>query len=73
MARRKNPCDFCEDSWTSDYVEGRNGFCLWYEVYPFNHVISCIAQGNDEEGELIEGYVSIEMNFCPVCGRRLEE
>lgn len=72
MARRKNPCEFCEDTWFSDPIEWRNGFSLWYEVYPYNNHISVIAQANDEEGELIEDYVQIEMNFCPVCGRRLE-
>ena len=71
MARKIKPCEFCEAETASDYVEGRNGFCIWYEVYPFNNLIAFIAQANSEGGELIEGSLDIEMNYCPVCGRRL--
>ena len=28
-------------------------------------------QANDENGELIEDYIDIPMNFCPNCGRDL--
>lgn len=72
MGRKRTPCAFCEDDWTSDYIEHKNGYCLWMEVYPFNNLIAVNAQANDEEGELIEDYISIDMNYCPVCGRRLE-
>lgn len=72
MGRKRTPCDFCEDDWATDYKDHRNGYCLWAEIYPFNNLISVIAQANDEEGELIEDYISIDMNYCPVCGRRLE-
>ena len=71
MARRKKPCEWCEDTVTGDYIEHRNGYCLWYEVYPFNNLIAVIAQANDENGELIEDSVQIPMNFCPNCGRDL--
>lgn len=73
MARRKKPCEFCEDTWFSDSIDRRNGYSLWYEVYPYNNHIAVFAQAKDEEGELIEDCVEIEMNFCPVCGRRLND
>lgn len=44
MARKRKPCDFCEDNVFSDYVEGRNGFCIWYESYPLNNHLTFIAQ-----------------------------
>lgn len=71
MARRKKPCEWCEDDVYGDYIEHRNGYCLWYEVYPFNNLLAVIAQANDEDGELIEDSVQIPMNFCPNCGRDL--
>lgn len=71
MARRQKPCEFCEDTWFSDYKEHRNGYCMWFEIYPFNNVIAAIAQANDEEGEMIEDSLEIPMNFCPNCGRDL--
>lgn len=71
MARRIKPCDFCGEETASNYKEGPNGYCIWYEVYPFNNLIAFIAQANTEEGDLIEESLDIEMNYCPVCGRRL--
>lgn len=71
MGRKRTPCEFCEETFYSDYKEHRNGYCLWYEVYPFNNLLAVIAQANDEEGEMIEDSIQIEMNYCPVCGRKL--
>lgn len=71
MSRKIKPCGFCEEDTASDYVEGRNGFCIWYEVYPFNNVIAFMAQANTEDGFMMENSIDIQMNFCPVCGRRL--
>ena len=71
--RRRKPCEFCEEEQYGDYVEGRNGYCAWYEFYPFNGLLAFIAQANDEGGELIEGHVDISVNYCPVCGRRLTD
>ena len=71
MARKKIPCEWCEDTAFSDYKEHRNGYCLWYEIYPFNNVIHVICQANDENGELIEDSVAIPMYYCPNCGRKL--
>lgn len=68
---KKKSCEFCEDDWTSDYIEHRNGYCLWAEVCPWNNLIAVIAQSNDENGELIEDIYSLPMNYCPECGRKL--
>lgn len=71
MGRKRTPCEFCEADTSSEYVEHRNGYCLWMEVYPFNGIIAAIAQANDETGEMIEDSIEIAMNYCPVCGRKL--
>lgn len=71
MARKRKPCEWCENDVYGHYVEHRNGYCLWYEVYPFSNLIVVFAQANDENGELIEDSVQIPMNFCPNCGRDL--
>lgn len=71
MARVKKPCEYCEDTWFTDYKEHRNGYCMWAEIYPFNNLIAVICQANDEDGEMIEDAIQLEMNYCPKCGRRL--
>ena len=72
MAGRKvKACDFCNGEYESEYRDHRNGYCLWMEVYPNNHLIAVIAQANDENGDMIEDFLNIEMNYCPVCGRKL--
>lgn len=71
MARKKNSCEWCEDDWSTDYIEHRNGYCLWADVHPFNNTIFVTAQANDDLGELIEDYVQIPMYYCPSCGRKL--
>lgn len=73
MARKRTPCDFCGGEYESEYIDRRNGFCMWAEVYPFNKFIAVICQANDEEGELIEERLCIDMNYCPVCGRKLKD
>lgn len=73
MGRRIRPCEFCEEDTTSEYKEHRNGYCLWTEYYPLNRVIAVFAQANDELGEMIEDHIDIPMNYCPNCGRKLEE
>lgn len=71
MARRRKPCDFCEEDQYSDYKEHRNGYCLWYEFYPFNQNLTVICQAQDEEGQMIEDAIVFDVNYCPVCGRDL--
>lgn len=73
MGRARKPCEWCEDDNCSEYVTDRNGFCLWAELYPFNNVISVIAQASDENGYMIERSIDIPMNYCPNCGRKLVE
>lgn len=73
MARKIKRCEFCEDEWTSDYQEHRNGYCLWAEIYPFSQEIFITCQANDEDGEMIEDRIRIPMNYCPNCGRKLTE
>ena len=71
MGRKIKPCEFCEDDIFSDYIEDRNGYCLWSEFYPFNNSLVVFCQANDENGELIEHSIDFEVNYCPVCGRDL--
>ena len=67
------PCEFCSGEYEAPYIMGRNSYCLWMEVYPFNNVISVFAQANDEDGYMIEKNIDIQMNYCPECGRKLVE
>lgn len=69
--RKRTPCEFCNGEYEGPYKEHRNGFTMWIEVYPFNQCISVLAQANTETGEMMEDYIDINMQFCPVCGRRL--
>lgn len=73
MSRKIKPCEYCEDDWTTEYKEHRNGYCIWAEFYPFNSLIAFMAQANDEEGEMIEDAIEIPMNYCPNCGRKLKD
>ena len=71
MASRKRiPCDFCEEEnwWTE---EGSPGHQMSIEVYPFNNILSITSFANTETGESNEISVSLEMNYCPKCGRKL--
>lgn len=72
--RKKTPCEFCSENAQWDdlgYVEGRNGFCIWLEIYPMNNVMSMMGQANDEDGFMQEAHFDVQMNYCPVCGRKL--
>ena len=71
MARKKNPCEFCE----SDHYERLDGtghHQLYIETYPDNGFIGitsfAISEATEETEEL---YGQIELNFCPVCVRNL--
>ena len=70
--RRKGPCEFCDGTHDTEYKTMRNGFCIWLEVYPENNNLSFIAQANDENGEMQEDYITVQMNYCPVCGLKWE-
>ena len=67
----KKACDFCSGEYESEYITHRNGYCIWLEVYPFNNVMAFMAQSNDENEEMIEDYIEVQMNYCPICGRKL--
>lgn len=72
MARKKS-CEFCEEDYFSESIEHRNGYCLYWEWYPFNDgLLSVIAQANDENGDMIEDAVEFNFKYCPMCGRKLE-
>lgn len=67
--RRKEPCEFCEEQFWQD--DGRNGHALHIEIYPDNNVISITSFARDEMEEMEELSASIELNYCPKCGRKL--
>ena len=70
MARKTKPCAFCEDEhWHTE--DAPNGHQLHLEIYPFNEVISIQSFARDESGETTELSMRVEMNYCPVCGRKL--
>ena len=70
MARKK-PCEFCEnDQWWQE--SGKNGHQLSVEVYPAHNRIGITSFAHDENGETMEITAELEMNYCPVCGRKLE-
>ena len=69
--RRQKACEFCEDERWETIDVGRNASASM-EVYPDNCHISVVVQGTSDDGELTgEETLTIEMNFCPVCGRKL--
>lgn len=71
MARGRKLCEFCSDDREVEYKDSRNGFCVWLETYPLNNIMAFMAQANDENGEMMEESVEVQMNYCPVCGRKL--
>ena len=71
MSRKRTPCEFCDpDMGWPDAIDHRNGYCIWLEIYPVRGTMAFIAQANDEMGEMIEDYITVDMNYCPVCGRK---
>lgn len=67
MAKKK-PCWFCETEHFDQDEE--NGLQLTAEVYPDNQLIGITASGIMESGNFTEAKIDIEMNYCPVCGRK---
>lgn len=69
MARRK-PCEFCDDDhwWTE---EGADGHQICVEVYPYNNMIGITSFACRLNEETDEMHIELEMNYCPVCGRKL--
>lgn len=71
MARAKKPCEFCEgDTYFSEDGTGKHQ--LYVEAYPDNCFIGITSFAlNEATEETEEIFVELEMNFCPVCGRKL--
>ena len=68
MARKNEPCEFCSDEhYTNDEYHGLQ---LSMEVYPDNNLIAIMAQGTMDDGHFAEHKMDIQMNYCPVCGRK---
>ena len=67
----KKQCDFCNGEYEPDYTAHRNGYCIWLEVNTFDGEMTFMAQANDDLGEMIEDYIPVPMNYCPVCGRKV--
>lgn len=71
MARRKTePCEYCEGDYISlESEEAGNELTL--DLYP-GHLISATAiLYNPRTEESYEASVCINMNYCPVCGRKV--
>lgn len=70
MGRKIKPCEFCEDEqWRVD--NGTNGHQIHTEIYPYSNIISFTSFAPNAIGESEELDIQIEMNYCPVCGRKL--
>lgn len=79
MARARKPCEYCEEEYylepSLDGVEmNRTWHNITAELYPFNGHITFISQAeNPNDGETDELWVTIPMNYCPNCGRKLTD
>ena len=70
MARRRKPCEFCEREFV-DTIELRNAQAQ-IQIYPDNCLVSFWVSSHTDDGELNgENDFSFEMNWCPVCGRKV--
>ena len=70
MGRTKKPCEYCnEDHWDSESI-GRNQVSV--EIYPEANFIGVTAFLQNLSEEMEEVTFNIPMNYCPVCGRKLE-
>ena len=69
--RRQKACEFCEDEHWTTLEAGRNASTS-VEVYPGVSHIAIVAQGFSDDNEMTgENTMIIELNYCPVCGRKL--
>lgn len=70
MAKKK-PCEFCEaDNWYTE--DGANQHSVSVEIYPDYYYIGITSFAPREDGDMDEIKLSLEMKYCPVCGRKLE-
>ncbi len=75
MARSRKECEYCTDSdsiisenWQ---YTNRNGFRLWVDFQTEDRTICVNGQANDEDGYMLEDFIEIPLNYCPVCGRKI--
>lgn len=68
--RKRKPCDFCEDEWFQS-EEGKDGHQCVVEIYPVNNFIGITSFAVADNGETDEIPFTLEMNYCPACGRKL--
>ena len=70
MARRKKPCEFCEQDMIESFDnESRHQLCV--EWYPENGLFAITSYGDDAIGEADELQFSMNFEYCPMCGRKL--
>ncbi len=72
MARKRNPCEWCDSEHIIRVLENCNQVDATVEIYPDNGIIGICMQYMDEDGALAaEDGIDIPLNFCPNCGRKL--
>lgn len=73
MASAKKPCEFCDPKLEGIY-EGFDvdGLSYSFEKYPDNLFMGISIIGCDQDGKDVDYKFEIEMNYCPVCGRKLD-
>ena len=67
---RKKPCDFCAQEQFLRRGYGDNA-TLEVEWYPDNEMLSIYSAYTDDHG-LCEAEVTLDIKYCPMCGRKLE-
>ena len=56
-----NGCEYCNDEANLYYTEDRG---MWGYIGIFNGYLTA---------DLIDDYASVEIHYCPMCGRKLVE
>ena len=76
MGRRKKWCEFCNPLSEEDdeFIESyRSSHCIGQHIDPWEKKIRISSWANNEDtGEYEELILDISMNFCPVCGARMD-
>lgn len=72
MARKKKPCEFCNQETILRLAEECRNVDAVAEIYPDNGFMSVSVHGINDEGETTgEHEIEIPLNYCPNCGRKL--
>ena len=69
MARKKKPCEFCENDYFESEALGLSEVCI--EFYPENGLFSIHGFITPEDGETKEIELSYNFEYCPICGRKI--